>query len=68
MCPLYHIHFILFKYYNIFYIFLDAEQIIINQEESISKLVKDVDDLYIMMSANLDTISKQSDHYRTCNN
>lgn len=50
------------------YIFLDAEQIIINQEESISKLVKDVDDLYTMMTANLNQISSQSDHYRTCNN
>jgi chromosome segregation ATPase len=46
----------------------DAEQIIINQEESISKLAKDVDELYIMMSTNLDKISSQSDHYRTCNN
>lgn len=46
----------------------DAEQIIINQEESISKLVKTVDELYITMSENLDKISSQSDLYRTCNN
>jgi len=50
------------------YIILDAEQIIINQEESISKLIKDVDELYGMMTENLDKISSQSDHYRTCNN
>lgn len=49
-------------------LFLDAEQIIISQEESIAKLSKDVDELYSMMSDNLNKISSQADHYRTCNN
>lgn len=56
------------KYYDVFILFLVAEQVFVEQEKLILELKKTADMLNSKMAENLKSITWKANHYKMCNN